>query len=234
MKNVYWQGLALAAAMLSAGQSQAAAVLHSDDFNTAAHGYSVVFGAPALSAATGPFGSQSLAFNSAGNSPQFYYDQISYPVWGDPEISQTYRVSFDMFGRSLVGSTSHFTVFLDTPEVRALSFDGDGYIRSFNPGSRSLGIAERYSNEQLMHVDMLFDLAANLWQIDINGNRIYSDVINASGLESIRFSHGGSADFAATTYLDNVNISQVPLPGAGGLLGVALSGMLLARRARRS
>jgi hypothetical protein len=77
---------------------------------------------------------------------------------------------------------------------------------------------------------MTFDIAANQWDISLNNTLLYSDAMDADYLRSIRFSHGSLSpsvlDASATTYIDNVNISAVPVPAAiwlfaSGLLGLA-------------
>ena len=213
-----------------------AAVLYQNDFDTiASPTYTTVFGSTQVVGPVLGNTSNSLAFNSAGNTSSYYYDQIQYgvDVLGSPYQGTSYSkfdVSFDIAASGLIGSNDHFVVFFDTPTVRNLNFNPDGTISTFNTGSGASGVIGSYADNQFMHIDMTFDIAANQWDISLNNTLLYSDAMDADYLRSIRFSQGSLSpsvlDASATTYIDNVNISAVPVPAAiwlfaSGLLGLA-------------
>jgi hypothetical protein len=214
-------------------------LLYQNNFDTAASPtYSTVFGDPQIVGPVLSDTTNSLAFNTAGNVD--VYDQIQYGIdaLGSPYQGTSYSkfdVSFDIATTGLIGSTDYFAVLFDTPTVRNLYFNPDGTISTYNIGSGSSGVIGSYTDSQFMHVDMTFDIAANQWDISLDNTLLYSDAMDASYLRSIRFSHGiiSGIDPSATTYIDNVRISAVPVPAAiwlfaSGLLG--LTGMAKRRQ----
>lgn len=167
--------------------------------------YSTSYGNPEISPATGIFDSQSLAFNTLGNSPSLYYDQIKYNIsWS---TDNSYQLSFDIYTDSLVGSDNTFTILLDTPFVRSLMFKSDGTVKMLSGETLT-----SYNDNEAMHIDMVFYIESNEWVINLNNVTIYSGSTgSAEGLDSIRFSLGksigyGSPDHLTTVYLDNVTI----------------------------
>jgi hypothetical protein len=223
--------LALSTSLFSMSAS-AATILYQNDFDSLSlPTYTTVFGSaevvgPVLGNAT-----NSLAFNSAGNSPSFYYDQIQYGIdtIGSPYQGTSYQnfnVSFDIATDGLIGTGNQFAVLFDTPEVRNLIFGGDGSISVQNFGSGASSTIGSYVDKQNMQVNMNFDIGNNQWDIFLDNTLLYSDAMDASLLRSIRFSQGAKfsdqIDFNATAYLDNINISAVPVPAAVWLFGSGL------------
>ena len=199
--------------------------------------YTVISGSPEISLPTDVFNSQSLTFNTLGNSPDFYYDQIQYDLGDAGNSYNIFTLSFDIYTDSLINSTNTFTIAFDTPTVRNLYFTNNGTI-DVKPGSASQQVLTSYNENESMHLDMTFNIALNEWDIDLNNANIYSGIIDntnnpglnpAQYVRSIRFSHGllsssDSPDYSSSVYLDNVTISAVvPIPP--GLI-LFLSGLL--------
>lgn len=225
-------------ALLSLYGSHAhALVVHQSDWEAPfTPTYTVSFGNPQISAPTDVFDSNSLAFNTSGNAPTFYYDQIRYSL-GQPGYDYpAFRLEFDMYTDAYMGSVNNFSVLFDTPAVRSVYFRSDGTIDLLVPGGGGYNLAT-FSDGEILHLDMLFDIAANQWDIELNNQLIYSGIIDsatagspAEYLRSIRFSYGlgnslSDTDHLSTIYLDNVVVSAVPLPAApvlfvSGLLGL--------------
>ena len=196
-------------------------ILYSNNFDTnSSPTYSITFGSPQIVGPIGQFTTNSLEFNSTGNFTQFYYDQIRYQIdatdspYADLGKS-SFHVNFDIITNELIGSSNEFHVLFDTPTVRDLLFTSEGAISINNPATGDSRVIANYADYEKMHVDIYFDINNNLWEVYINNMYVYGDVINGVSLRSIRFSHGaklvGEADFNATTYIDNVLISAVPL-----------------------
>ena len=201
-----------------------AQTLYRTDFDSSsAPMYFTVYGKPEIVGPTGNFSTNSLAFNCShslklpthSSSDPFLYDQIEYRVdkQGSPFQGlgkSSFKVSFDMITRGLVGSPNQFVVLFDTPAVRNLIFSGEGniYVEGFKS---KFGPISKFTDDQKVHVDIDFDITKDLWKVRIDEKPFFSGVINGNSLTSIRFSHGaksaGKIDLDATTYIDNVLIS---------------------------
>ena len=218
-----------------------ATVLYEDDFDSlSSPTFTPVFGSTQVVGPVLGNPTNSLAFNSAGNSSAFFYDQIRYPVDapGSPYEGtgfDNFRLEFDIATTDLIGSNNQFVIFFDTPSVRSLTFGNDGAIRVNNPANPVFGAIGSYSDGSFRHVGMNFDIGNNQWDIFIDNALLYSGIMDADNLRSIRFSHGSRSssvrDITSTTYIDNIVISAVPLPAAVWLFGTALIGLIgLSRR----
>jgi len=226
--------IASAALFLASVTNVGAVTLHQSTWDSESPSYTVSFGSPAVAGPTGVFSTNSLAFNTAGNAPSFYYDQISYQV-GAASPYSAFNLNFDMSTDMLIGSSNQFVIFLDTPTVRTLTFTSSGTVVA-KPGWADNQTLATYNENELMNIDMFFDFDHNEWEIALNNINIYSGFIDntaspsvqpAEYLGSIRFSHGlkfssGSSDDDSTVYLDNVVISGVPIPAAFWLFGSGL------------
>lgn len=212
-----------------------ATTLHSSDWESpASYTYTHNFGSTDVVAISGS-GDHKLLFNTTGNSPSFYYDQIDYHIGGS--AGAAYRVSFDVRTESLIDSNNHFVVLFDTPAVRNLYFNSDHSITLSGIGSNSpVGF---FQNNQTVHIDMLFDTGLDQWDVMLDGVSIYSGAMaDATALGSVRFSlgvksAGMAADNSTNVLLDNVVISQVPVPAAAWLFGSALCGLVGCSRGRK-
>jgi len=127
-------------------------------------------------------------------------------------------------------------VLFDSPTVRNLIFTGAGSIAVANIGAGASGTIGTFADDTPMHVAMVFDIAADRWDIRLDDALLYSDVIGGLAVTSMRFSLGSlgvsEVDAFATSYLDNVSIlaldfvaipQPVPLPGGVWLLLTGLT-----------
>jgi len=232
----------LIVATCTMGSSVNAVSLYQNDFDSVASPtYTTTFGSVELVAPVLGNATNSLAFNSRGNAASYYYDQISFGIdaFGSPYEGSNYQnfnVSFDIATDALIGSSNQFVVLFDTPTVRNLLFKGDGTIAVQNIGGGASSVIGNYTNQTSYNVNMDFDIGNNQWDIYIDDMLLYSDVMDASLLNSIRFSQGALSadviDFNATAYIDNINISAVPVPAAVWLFGSGLLCLFGFKRSR--
>jgi hypothetical protein len=169
----------------------------------------ILFGQPIVSTSLGALHNQPLVFNSLGNTPgnssQFYYDQIVLNMDGGTGF---YYTSFDIVTQNLIGSRNHFVVLFDTPTVENITFQNDGYIDLFYKTSIA------YQDNQLMHFEILMNIANKTTSISINGNEVYNGSFNPGQyLGAIRFSHGlrsGSDSIDCSSYvgIDNIIVAD--------------------------
>lgn len=171
---------------------------------------------------------KSLRFNCLGNLASFYYDSIGYFM---AERSRA-DISFDIVTDGLLGTPNHFRVLLFVSNsVRYLSFNSDGTITVFNPGSEEpsepnywffqLGT---YTDLETIHVHMNFDIENDTWNVFINDQWVYSDFIDSEyPLTKVEFSLGakesGYIDFESNVYIDNITIETGPFPIPGDIEG---------------
>jgi hypothetical protein len=217
--------------LLLAVQSVSATELYNLDFTPPDVGtYETVFGNPSVQSSVGPF-TDALIFHAVTG-----YDQIELPI----EISSPqYEIQFDVLTHNLLNSQYSFSVLLDTPEVRDVSFNGGlNSISVFQPFRESN--VGSFLNDQVYHLDISVDLLANLWTVSIDGTQVSSNPINANELDSIRFSMSPwtvGASNAPGTYaaLDNVVIDAVPEPSCIALILLAtlICTVMYARKAKQ-
>ncbi len=121
---------------------------------------SVVFGQPVVESSFGALSSESLVFNTTGNSQRCcYYDQIKL---GLGKGSDRYQVLFDLSTENYVntGSGNTFTLLFDTPEVRNIYFNNDGTIRYYNTYGPS-GAIGNFTDGSLLNMMIDVSLVAN-------------------------------------------------------------------------
>jgi hypothetical protein len=215
--------------------SAQSAVVYNLDFEAPAHAIgglpSVGTGANRVSAI--PFGSPRVV-NSAtllnGNSLEFEgllsYEQISLSL---PVDSPRWSISFDVVTQNLVNSQYAFTVLLDTPEVRSISFhSGVDAILPYQPAV-TLAPLQAFVDGHKYHLDIDVDFTANRWSTSVDGVQRLSAPINATDVNSVRFSMApaafGAVDEPNTkAFLDNVRVldaAVIPEP-TSALIGFAL------------
>jgi hypothetical protein len=220
------------AALAVAGGSVSATELYNLDFTPPEVGtYQTVFGDPSVQSPVGPF-ADALIFHAVTG-----YDQIELPI---DTAGPRYDIQYDVLAHDLLNSQYAFTILLDTPEVRTVSFHGGlNSIYVFQPFPYTIANLADFANDQVYHFDISVDLEANLWSVAIDGTLMFANPINASSLEDIRFSMapriGGAVD-APGTYaaLDNVLVSVVPEPSVFSLLIAAGAPALFLYRRKRA
>lgn len=213
--------------------------------------FTAVFGTTALTAAPAPMASMALEFNTASND-DLSYDQVLYTTTDSVYAARQVTLGFQLLTVDLIGSNNAFTVLFDTPQIRNLIFKPDGDIEVLNlHGGLTRSIIGSFTDGELLSVSTRIDLAADLWQVRVNGALLYSEAVTSAGssaVESVRINHGSGSvtdgNAASTSYLDNVTLTatdfielpvppppvSVPAPAAAWLL---LGGLgMLAFRAR--
>lgn len=189
--------------------------------------YDVVFGAPTPVAS---FQGLTGALRFRGVSS---YDQIRLPIHA---VASAYQLDFDVVTQGLVNSKYAFTVLLDTPQVRTLSLHGGlAAFSPYQPSPYFVGASAPFADGQPYHVRIRADFAANFWDIAVNGNVLYQNLLNATELHSIRFSlapwyNQSPTDPNVFAAIDNV-VVLVPEPSGAVLLGLALGALAVRRLA---
>lgn len=193
---------------------------------------SVRFGNPSIvSHGTG----QWLEFNTAGNRPSFYYDQIALDLGHG---YNNYSLSFDLWSQNYVGSGSNnrMTVLFDTPQVRNLYFKPDGSIEFYNvSGHHHIGT---FSDFTWNHIDIHIDLLQEEASILMNNSLLFKGVFypGENDINHIRYSFGLRSSRSAlsvddTILIDNIKVtSTIPLPSSVLLLSIGVTSVLGLRR----
>jgi hypothetical protein len=156
----------------------------------------VVFGTPTVVSSLGALADQPLKFDSR----DWQYDQIALGL-SDLPSSQVYCIESDVviddqgasgpaFGR--------FAIHHDTPRVVNIDFV-NGTIRV------SAGRIGTYALGQVIRVQSEVDLAADVWNVFLDGRLAYSGrfVIDAPRLDQVRF----GTSLGAVAAIDNVHIA---------------------------
>lgn len=207
-------------------RSAAADVLYNLDFTPPDTGtYQVTFGSPTVQSSVGPF-TDALVFHAVTT-----YDQIQLSLNSG---YTSYDVQCDVLMHNVVSSKYDFSVYLDTPEIRYVSFNGlSNILGVYQPnGGMNLGA---FANDTAYHLDLAVDLARNRWTVAVNGVQQYANTFNAANLQDIRFSMAPAAAGTANApsvyaALDNVVVTAVPEAmastwlAAGLLAGAGLRG----------
>lgn len=202
---------------LLASASASAAELYNLDFTSPEVGtYQTIFGSPTVQSSVGPF-TDALVFHAVSS-----YDQIRLPI---NTAGSRYDIHYDVYVHSLLNSNYDFGLYLDTPEIRTVDFNGlSNQLSVFQPGGgASLG---NFLNDTVYHFDIAINLTANTWSVAVNGLTRYSSAFAATSLQSLRFSMapavGGTGNVPATyAAIDNVVVNVVPEPGSGTVLALA-------------
>ena len=192
----------------------------------------IVSGQPVVSQSLGALQDQPLVFNTLGNSPFFYYDQIQLNM---NRGTGFYYTSFDILTQSLMGSRNHFVVLFDTPCVHNITFQNDGTINLF--GKKQIN----YLENQLMHFEVLMNVAQKQASIILNGNEVFDGALWESSacpvkyLRAIRFSLGlvsgiDSSDSQTYVGIDNIHATDYVIPEPATLSLLALGAFLAGRR----
>ena len=170
----------------------------------------ISFGSPIVSRELGALTDQPLVFNTAGNQPHYYYDQILLKVRKEARF---YYVAFDLYTQYLIGSPNHFSILFDTPRIRTIRFDRDGMIRAFVPHEPTQDICP-FQDISLMHFQMYLDMNQGTWTVFVNDRKAYAGAFNPlEDIHSIRFSLGlessGSQPYHDTIVgLDNIIVAD--------------------------
>jgi len=207
--------LFLLTALVLTARDLSAAELYNLDFASPENGnYQTVFGTPTVQSSVGPF-QDTLVFNAVST-----YEQIRFPISTGSTVPG-YKVECDIFTHNLLESSYGFTIFLDTPQVRPVSFSGSD--NAFYSTYHGIDL----SDDVAFHVEIIADFQANRMTITFDDQHTLIKPLNASLVSSVRFSLapaiGGVGD-APGTYvaLDNIRISTIPEPPIWSLILTAL------------
>ena len=172
---------------------------------------SVVFGEPLVESSFGALTSESLVFNTTGNTPSFFYDQISLSLGRD---SDRYQLSFDLSTDHFVstGSSNRFALIFDTSQVRRIDFNNDGTISYDHPFQGS-GVIGSFSDNTLLSITVNVNIAARTWDILMNDNLLHSGIFFPSGgdIESLRFSFGSITSISGSSTFDSVGLDNIQI-----------------------
>jgi len=174
----------------------------------------IVFGEPIVSHSIGSLQDQPLIFNTAGNQPNFYYDQIRLDM---DRGNGFYYVAFDMVTQNLIGSANHFSILLDTPGASQIEFKNNGLCSLFG------GVTFTYRDNELLHFEITIDIDQELASINVNGTEYYNGGYVIHGplrfFRAVRFSLGlvnsdSSPDHTTNVGVDNIFVADhiPPLP----------------------
>lgn len=144
---------------------------------------------------------------------------------GFPVSYPAYRVQYDLIIVRLDHTLAFFAMIADTPTVSRINFDWDGQIRGpdFLPFST-------FNFDEVMHVDMLYDLDKGRWALSINGQLRGQGPFSATNFRNIRTGIGGANPPDTLGAIDNVRVDGLPAPGACPVLVIGA----LYRRPRRA
>ena len=173
----------------------------------------IVFGSPIVSSSFGLLQDQPLVFNTAGNSPSFYYDQIKLDM---DRGRGFYYTSFDVLTHNFIGSRNGFRLFYDMPWVHTIHFRNDGMISLFYRENIA------FQDDKPIHFEILMDISNDYAQIFIDGQLVYDRELLLYGnthnpeeyyLRSLRFSHGlvsgkDGPDVSSSIALDNIIVAD--------------------------
>ena len=196
--------------------------------------YQVDSGNPLVQPSAGAF-TDALVFHCFGFDSGSPYDVIQLPL---PASQSRFDIQFDILTHNLMNSQHAFFLYLDTLQVPYVCFHGgQNSINAFQPSPYTTANLAVFNDDRPYHFDISVDLPANRWSVSLDGTQLYENLINASSMESLRFSAqpwtGWAVDAPATYIaLDNVIVSIVPEPSVFSLLilaGLAVAILTLAK-----
>jgi len=215
--NTFWN-LALLTAILLFPGHLSAADLYNINFDPGT--YESILGPLNVQPSVGPL-NNALVMNAAGS------EQIGLTIGIQ---APGFHIQYDVFAHNLLNSHYGFGIILDTPEVRRVDFHGDlQTVEVYQPSPYTIADVLSFSNDQLYHVDIFVNLQSNRWSVAVDGVQKYSNLFNASDLQSIRFSLAptrGLISESPGTYvgLDNIVVTIIPEPSS---LALTFNGLLV-------
>jgi hypothetical protein len=198
----------------------------------------IVFGKPIVVNSFGAMNSQPLLFNTEGNSPSFYYDQIRLDM---DRGKGFYYTSFDVLTHNLINSRNNFTVLFDLPSVHNLRFGNNGMLNLFSRTDIP------YMDNTLMHFEIMMDIKNDHAKVFMNSTLVYDNSLllyrnryhpNDYAFRSVRFSLGlsqstSTQDNRTCVALDNIFIANHVVPEPGTMALLALGALALTRKRRK-
>ncbi len=141
----------------------------------------------------------------------------------DSEIQrfQRYQVSFDIAFDAL--PEEDVSAIFDAPTVNTLNFTRLGEIAVFNSTMTDRELIGSFVADEIIQVDMSFNLPLESWSVKIDGVELYSGITNASPMiRGFRIAETlDDTTVSSRTYVDNfliVGFESVPEPSSGLLL----------------
>ena len=127
----------------------------------------IVFGSPRVVNDQPLLDGNCLEFEGYAN-----YEQISLDLL---DVQGRIAIDFDIVTENMIDSLYGFTVLLDTPIVRTLSFHGPlEQLHAFMPWGG--GFLQPFVDGRKYHVTMNVDTMANTWMISVDGVQRYAYV----------------------------------------------------------
>lgn len=180
----------------------------------------VVFGSP-LVVFDGAMPSRSLRFSPASGMEQIRLNMTDLPETDNYQLGATIKIT--------ESGNDWFSVFIDTPSFRKVTFKNDGNIYAHIAGQSEFIIGS-YANDTLMRLGIDVDLDADTWTIYLGETELHSGPFGgANKVTGIRFTTANGSGH--TAYLDDVVVTgNVPcladLDGSGTVDAVDLLELL--------
>jgi hypothetical protein len=217
---------AVLALALCAGGNAYATTLYDLDFTAPDTGtYSTVFGSPVVVSSFDGL-SDALMFHAVQT-----IDQVRLNLGtGAPG----YQIGFDVVTHGLTGSPYAFRALLDSMAPHSVALNG-GFndLEVFQSSPFTSQSLQPFADDTVYHLGITLDFAANLWTVSVNNVPSFSNPINLSDIDSIRFSLApsisGAGNYPGTQVaIDNIMVEAIPEPSAYALVFGSL--MLLGLR----
>lgn len=161
----------------------------------------IVFGEPLIAVSQDTTQNQFLLFNTQGNEPEFFYDQIQLNMYG---TSDFYYISFDIVAKNLINSANDFAIFA----LQKISFLNNGTINI----SDQTEIPYVDDKQYLFEIQIDYGKKQIIYFMD--KKKVYTDSTYAmQKFDDIRFSLGrlyGNQENDTSSFvgIDNIYISD--------------------------
>jgi hypothetical protein len=135
----------------------------------------------------------------------------------DPSLPhyQSVRVSFDIVFDTPAPFADDAAAFFDAPTIHRVGFKADGRITAYSPVGQTEVTIGDYSANEILKVEMTFDVTNNFWSVRIQGIQVFQGTAQYAGNLNFRIaSTTASPTVVNRFYVDNVRIVGNPNPPA--------------------